>query len=131
MTLLSVERVTKRFGGVVANREISFDVAPGRMTGFVGANDGGSSTGFLLEMARVLSARRHKNDIFLVWFDGEEAVGQWSDRDGVYGSRHLAEKWASDGRLGIVVLIEGGDSITSPDRLGEWWDRIRLLPTDT
>ncbi len=64
---------------------------------FVGANDGGASAGFLLEMARVLAGKPRKDDVYLVWFDGEEAFGEWSDTDGIYGSRHLAAKWAADG----------------------------------
>src|SRR5580698_10538003 len=45
---------------------------PGR--NFVGANDGGSSTGFLLEMGRVLAKEPRTDDVYLVFFDGEEAV---------------------------------------------------------
>ena len=46
MSLLSVYGVTKRFGGVVANREISFDVAPGELVGVIGPNGAGKSTLF-------------------------------------------------------------------------------------
>jgi Zn-dependent M28 family amino/carboxypeptidase len=58
---------------------------------FVGADDGGSSTGALIELARVLAldpelARR----VELVFFDGEEAVVQFTELDGLYGSRHYA-----------------------------------------
>lgn len=62
---------------------------------FVGANDGGSSTGLLLEMARVLA--QHPNlaaKIELVFFDGEEAYENFSESDGLYGSRHFAEQLA-------------------------------------
>ncbi len=46
---------------------------------FVGANDGGSSAAFLLEMARELRHTRHKLTYWLVFFDGEEAIRQhWS-----------------------------------------------------
>jgi glutaminyl-peptide cyclotransferase len=73
---------------------------------FVGANDGGSSTGFLLEMARALASKPLKHDVYLVWFDGEEAIGEWSSTDGLHGSRHLAERWAREGFLpGIAALI--------------------------
>ncbi len=65
---------------------------PGRV--FVGANDGGASTGFLLELARVVNSMSHADDIYLVFFDGEEAFGEWSDTNGIYGSRHLAERWS-------------------------------------
>lgn len=59
---------------------------------FVGANDGASSTGSLLELARVLSldpALAAK--IELVFFDGEEAMVQFTDTDGFYGSKHYAK----------------------------------------
>ena len=41
---------------------------------FVGANDGGSSTAFLIELARVLKARANAFTIELIFFDGEEAT---------------------------------------------------------
>ena len=46
MSLLSVAGVTKRFGGIVANRGISFDVAPGELVGVIGPNGAGKSTLF-------------------------------------------------------------------------------------
>ena len=84
-------------------------------TYFVGANDGGSSTGFLLEMARVASRLPHRNDIYLVWLDGEEAIAAWSDTDGTYGSRHLAARWAADGTLSKVKALINVDMIGDRD----------------
>jgi glutaminyl-peptide cyclotransferase len=58
---------------------------------FVGANDGGSSTGALLELARVLALDpRLATQIELLFFDGEEAIQQFSASDGLYGSRYYA-----------------------------------------
>ncbi len=84
-------------------------------TYFVGANDGGSSTGFLLEMARTLSHMPHRDDIWLVWFDGEEAVVQFSETDGTYGSRHLASQWLSDGTLAKLKALINVDMIGDRD----------------
>jgi len=46
MSLLTVSGITKRFGGVVANQNISFQVAPGELVGIIGPNGAGKSTLF-------------------------------------------------------------------------------------
>jgi Peptidase family M28 len=58
---------------------------------FVGASDGASSAAFLIELARVLSARQNEFTFELVWFDGEEAVVEWTGSDHTYGSRHYVQ----------------------------------------
>ncbi len=90
---------------------------------FVGANDGGSSTGLLLELARELRGKNMDGySIWLVWFDGEEAIRHWSDTDSVYGSSHLAAKWAKDGTLkkiqALLLLDMIGDADLSIERDG-------------
>jgi glutaminyl-peptide cyclotransferase len=72
---------------------------------FVGANDGGSSTALLLELARVLARRKNRLTYWLVFFDGEEALRHWSAIDSLYGSRHMAEQLAADGRLKKVRAL--------------------------
>lgn len=88
---------------------------------FVGANDGGSSTGFLLEMAEALQGAPRKDDVYLVFFDGEEAYGEWTDTNSLYGSRHLADKWAGDGMLAKVKALINVDMIGDKD-LGLVWN---------
>jgi len=82
---------------------------------FVGANDGGSSTGFLIELARAISTRKHADDIYIVFFDGEEAVANWTETDSCYGSRHLAAKWAADGTLAQIKAFVNIDMIGDKD----------------
>jgi len=84
---------------------------------FVGANDGGSSTGLLLELARVLGL--HPNlaaKVELVFFDGEEAYENFSETDGLYGSRYFARQLADSGtgkkfRGGILFDMVGDHSL--------------------
>lgn len=82
-----------------------------KMANFVGANDGGSSTGFLLELAATLQGRPRQDDIILVFFDGEEAVREWTDSDSLYGSRHLATKWQQDGTIQKLKALLNVDMI--------------------
>ncbi len=82
---------------------------------FVGANDAGSSTGLLLELARALKDESFSLDIFLVFFDGEEAFGEWSDADSLYGSRHLAAKWRADGTISKLKALINVDMIGDRD----------------
>lgn len=82
---------------------------PGRK--FVGASDGGSSTGLLLELTRALAGEARTEDVYVVFFDGEEAVGDWSDSDKLYGSRHLGLKWREDGTLAKLKGVINVDMI--------------------
>lgn len=86
---------------------------PGRV--FVGANDGGSSAGLLLELARVLAKQPRRHDVYLVWFDGEEALLEWTEKDSLYGSRELAAKWERDGTLRKLVALINVDMIGDRD----------------
>ncbi|MGH9668995.1 MAG: M28 family peptidase [Terriglobales bacterium] len=88
---------------------------------FVGANDGGSGTGLLLELAHHLrGGKREGASVWLVWLDGEEAFKQWSATDSLYGSRHLAEKWQKDGTAkkvkAFLLLDMIGDADLNIDR---------------
>jgi glutaminyl-peptide cyclotransferase len=83
---------------------------------FVGANDGGSSTGLLLELARVLG--QHPNlaaKTELVFFDGEEAYEKFSETDGLYGSRYFARQLGRGGpkqfRGGLLFDMVGDRSL--------------------
>ena len=81
-----------------------------RMDNFVGADDGGSSTGVLLELALLLCARKNAETIWLAFFDGEEDFNlQWNSRDDTYGSRELAARLAVSGdlkRVKAMVLLD-------------------------
>src|SRR6266436_1801141 len=66
---------------------------------FVGADDAGSSTGVMLELARLLCPQHGKYAVWIAFFDGAEAVKVWSDTDSRYGSRQMAARLAASGDL--------------------------------
>lgn len=82
---------------------------------FLGANDAGSSTGFLLEFARVAAKLTHNDDWLIIFFDGEEAVREWTATDSCYGSRHLAAKWLADGTLSRLKALINVDMVGDKD----------------
>lgn len=77
-----------------------------RIPNFVGADDAGSSTGVLLELARLLCARKNAETIWLAFFDGEEDFNfNWTDTDNTFGSRELAASMALSGELPRVKAM--------------------------
>lgn len=82
--------------------------------GFVGANDAGSSTVILLELARQLQGegKRKGQTIVLVWFDGEERFPppDWDDyTNSTFGSRDLAERMEEEktiGKISALILLD-------------------------
>ena len=91
-----------------------FDTKLYREVRFVGASDGASSTAALLELGRVLKARKDlPYTIELLFFDGEEAVLDWTATDSTYGSRHYVDAARKSGSLksikALVLLDMIGD----------------------
>jgi len=83
---------------------------------FVGANDGGSSAAFLIEMARVLKDRRNAPTIELLFFDGEEAIVDWQkDNDHTYGSQYYVDTARRDGTLKDIRALILVDMIGDRD----------------
>jgi Zn-dependent M28 family amino/carboxypeptidase len=89
---------------------------PLRNIHYVGANDGGSTTGLLIEMANYLRGKTLDGySVWLLFTDGEEAVKSWTDADSVYGSKHLAEKWQADGTLKRIKAFILADMLGDRD----------------
>lgn len=111
---IAMKNIIARFKGV-SGRSVVFtghyDTKFFANDKFVGADDGGSSAAFLLEMANALSGQSRKDDVYLVWFDGEEAFVNWTETDSLYGSRHLAQKWANDGSISRIRALINVDMI--------------------
>ncbi|HEX6185603.1 MAG TPA: M28 family peptidase [Pyrinomonadaceae bacterium] len=115
---------------------------------FVGANDGGSSTGALIEIARVLGASGAKRRFTyrFVFFDGEEAVcREWDEcgkpgaPDNTYGSRHHVGRLKARNRfkhVRAVILLDmvgydklelGRDNLSTPWLVDILWRTAREL----
>ena len=78
---------------------------------FVGANDGGSTTAWMMEMARVLGPEREGRTVWLCFFDGEEAFEEWTDDDSLYGSREFVRELEATGEIGDIDVMINVDMI--------------------
>jgi glutaminyl-peptide cyclotransferase len=90
-----------------------------KLENFVGADDGGSSTAVMLELARLLCPHHGRHAIWIAFLDGEEAVQNWTDTDGRYGSRQMAARLAATGDLNkirafLLADIVGGRNAQFP-----------------
>ena len=96
-----------------------------RIPRFVGADDGGSGTGTMIELARLFCARKHSLNVWIAFFDGEEAQGNWTDAASVrwnddgsnntFGSREMAAQMALSGELKRVKAMILADMIGPPN----------------
>ena len=83
-----------------------FDTKAGISTDFQGANDSGSSTGVLLELARVLSENGpYETEFLIAFFDGEECAQAYGPADGLHGSRRLAKQMVQSGGVPYVEAV--------------------------
>jgi hypothetical protein len=115
---------------------------------FVGANDGASSTGVLMELARVMATagRKPRLTYRFVFFDGEEAFCDgWEDcrnpdgPDNTYGSRRYVEQLKAKSEIervrGMILLDMigskdlrfGRDDMSSPELVDIAWQTARSL----
>jgi len=89
---------------------------PLRDLNFYGANDGAATTALLIEIGATLRAHPPEGySVWLVFDDGEEAVKDWSNSDSLYGTRHLAAKWATDGTLAKIKAFIVADMCADKD----------------
>ena len=109
-----------------------YDTKLYRQFRFVGANDGGSSTAMLIELARALKNRQNAFTLEFVFFDGEEAaLPDWSGDDNTYGSRHYVDDARRTGTLkdvrAMLLVDMVGDrdlTIRREQRSTSWLNNI-------
>ncbi len=97
MALLSVEHVTRRFGGIVALYDVSVDVGEGEIVGLIGPNGAGKTTVFNLV------TRLYRPDAGEIEFDGESLLGTPPHR--IVG-RGIARTFQNVELFGSMTVLE-------------------------
>jgi branched-chain amino acid transport system ATP-binding protein len=110
--ILDVKNLTKRFGGVVANNDISFDVREGEILGIIGPNGAGKSTLF------DLITNFQTPDSGHVFFDGHEITGMRPDRISTLGIARTFQKLKPFSDLTVTENVMVG-ALTRTARMKE------------
>jgi branched-chain amino acid transport system ATP-binding protein len=124
--LLSARGITKRFGGLVANRDISFEVAEGELVGVIGPNGAGKSTHF-----EVLTGF-YAPDAGEVRFRGRSLAGLSPDRICRLGMARTFQKLRPFAGMTVVENVMAGALTRTRDvrearrRAGEILERVGL-----
>jgi len=93
-----------------------YDTKQGISADFTGANDSGSSTGLLLELAGILvKSRLAGPTILLAFVDGEECLKDYGPSDGLHGSRYLASTLVRNARVQKTVAAIVVDMVGDAD----------------
>jgi Zn-dependent M28 family amino/carboxypeptidase len=102
---------------------------------FVGASDGGSSAAWVLEMARATANLKLENTLEFVFFDGEEAVVEWTADDSIYGSRHDVDRRYRNNSLrdlkALILVDMIGDKNLNIRREVQSTDWLKSIIWDT
>ncbi len=97
-------------GGHYDTKRVDVPDNPNQGMNFVGANDGGSSAGLLIELARHFKNHPLPCRLLLVWFDGEESIPwQWDMDRALFGSRRsvaqLRKRFPKSVTQGAPVMV--------------------------
>jgi branched-chain amino acid transport system ATP-binding protein len=102
MAFLEVHHLTKRFGGLVANKDISFEVAQGELLGIIGPNGAGKTTLFNS------IARTHPIDSGKIVFAGRDITGLPSHQVARLGLTRTFQIYAASGDLSVKENVMVG-----------------------
>jgi branched-chain amino acid transport system ATP-binding protein len=116
--LLQIDHVTKSFGGVIANREVSLAVARGSITGLIGPNGSGKTTLFNS------IAGQHPIDAGSIRFDGREISRLGVQQIARLGLLRNYQQTRIFGRMNCVDNL----LIAAPHRHSTWRDVFARSP---
>ncbi|MCC6705260.1 MAG: ATP-binding cassette domain-containing protein [Thermomicrobiales bacterium] len=118
---LSVQHVTKRFGAFTAVNDVSFEVQPGRIFGFLGTNGAGKTT----TMRMVLDIIR-PDDGSISW-NGTPITDIPRQRFGYLPEeRGLYPRMPVQDHLLFLAQLYGADASTARAALDEWLERLNI-----
>ncbi len=118
---LQLESLGKRYGNIVAVRDLTFDVRPGEVFGFVGSNGAGKTTTMRIVLGVLLAdSGRVLWDGKPITFETRRRIGYMPEERGLYPKMRVGEQ------LRYLAQLHGsteGDAVSATNR---WLDRFGL-----
>lgn len=119
--MLEIDRVSKRYGDVIALQELSFQVRGGELFGFVGSNGAGKTTAMRIVLG-VLAADSGQ----VRWrgrpitFETRRRIGYLPEERGLYPKMRVGEQ------LEYLAELHGMSTRAARQAAGHWIDRLGL-----
>jgi ABC-2 type transport system ATP-binding protein len=119
--VLEIDRISKRYGDVVAVDDLSLDVSAGELFGFVGRNGAGKTTTMRIVLGVVAAdAGEVRFGGTPLTFEARRRIGYMPEERGLYPKMHVAEQLAYLGELHGMTGADAQASTTG------WLDRFGL-----
>ena len=118
---LELSRLRKRYGDLVAVRDLSFDVTPGEVFGFVGSNGAGKTT-----TMRIVLGVLQPDGGDVLWggkpidFEVRRKIGYMPEERGLYPKMRTAEQ------LRYLAQLHGSSAQEAAIATARWLDRFGL-----
>ena len=118
---LELEGLAKRFGNIAAVRDLSFDVRPGEVFGFVGSNGAGKTTTMRIVLGVLLAdSGRVLWDGKPIDFETRRRVGYMPEERGLYPKMRVGEQ------LRYLAQLHGATETEAATATDRWLDRFGL-----
>ena len=118
---LELRGLTKRFGNLLAVNDLSFDVRPGEVFGFVGSNGAGKTTTMRIILGTLLADGGE-----VLWngkridFDIRRRIGYMPEERGLYPKMRVGEQ------LVYLAELHGVSELTAVEASNRWLQRFAL-----
>src|SRR5680860_1005143 len=117
--LLRAEKVTMRFGGLVANREVDFDIPRGAIVSLIGPNGAGKTT-FFNQLTGMLEPTSGE-----ITFNGESIVGRTPYEIVEMGIGRTFQNIRLFGAMTVLANVMVGRHVRMKST---WWGSLLRLP---
>jgi ABC-2 type transport system ATP-binding protein len=118
---LEIRGISKRYGDLVAVRDLNLQIHPGEVFGFVGSNGAGKTTTMRIVLGVLLPDEGEVLwDGSPIGFETRRGIGYMPEERGLYPKMRIREQ------LIYLAQLHGASSEAAVDAVGRWLERFEL-----